>query len=72
VGPSLCGGSVGAVTIGSSAGASAGDGWIAASVCGGRAGEEVEASGCRDPVWLTCWRSSPTNQHLRLLGRSMR
>jgi hypothetical protein len=58
-----CSGSVGVVTIGSSAWASASDVWIAAAVCrGGGGGEEEKGRGDLD--WLTCW-PSPKYQHLR-------
>src|SRR5262249_9358926 len=59
-----CGGSAGVVTIGSSAWASASDGWIGAAVCRWR-GDGEEADGRGDPAWLTFWPSSPKNQHLR-------
>ena len=62
VGPNHCGGSVGVVTFGSSAWASATDGWIAAAVRRGRGSGE---DGRGDPAWLTFWPSSPKNQHLR-------
>jgi hypothetical protein len=68
-GPSHCGGSAGVVTgvvaTCSSAWASASD-VGAASVCRWGSGGEEEASGRGDPVWLTCWPSSPKYQHLRL------
>ena len=65
VGLNHCVGSVGFVTIGSSAWASASDVWIAAAVCRGGGGGEEEAKGRGDPDWLTCRPSSPKYQHLR-------
>lgn len=62
VGPNHCGGSGGVVTFGSSAWASATDGWIVAAVRRGRGNGE---DGRGDPAWLTFWPSSPKNQHLR-------
>src|SRR5207245_755847 len=63
VGPNHCGGSVGVVTIGSSAWASATDGWIAAVV--GRERGSGEEDNRSEPARLTFWPSSPKNQHLR-------
>ena len=63
VGPNHRGGSVGVVTFGSSAWASATVGWIAAAVRRGRGSGEEDGRG--DPAWLTFWPSSPKNQHLR-------